>query len=193
MDFQIGLRHADMPPEVMLELKYRLAATYTRKQRIDRALQELQEIARVNPGYKDVATQIDRARELTGNRNLQTYLMASTSEFVGLCRRVATGYFPGSKTKITDIAVGRSDHIDVLAEVSTAKWEDTVLFRFVRGSTAVGELVLRDLHSRIKEVHAGRGLCVCAGGFSEGAIAFVEARLIDLIEKEQLTKLLKRL
>lgn len=192
LDFQIGLKHDPIPPEIVLELKYRLAATYTRKQELDKSLDVLQEIARINPNYKDVSAQLERSRELASNRNLQTYLMAPTSEFVGLCRRIVNGYFPRSKTKITDIAAGRSDHTDILAEVSTAKWEDTVLFRFVRSSGAVGELVLRDLHSRIKETHAGRGLCVCAGEFSEGATAFVEARLIDLIDKEGLNKLLKR-
>jgi tetratricopeptide (TPR) repeat protein len=192
MDFQIGLRHQNITPEVMLELKYRLAATYTRKQQLEKALQVLQEIAQVNPSYKDVSEQLERSRELAGNRNLQTFLMAPTSEFVGLCRRIVTNYFPRSKTKITDITVGRSEYTDVLAEINTAKWEDTVLFRFVRSSGAVGELVLRDLHSRTKELHAGRGLCICAGTFSEGAVAYVEARLIDLIDKEHLTKLLKR-
>jgi tetratricopeptide (TPR) repeat protein len=192
MDFQIGLRHDNIAPEVMLEIKYRLAATYTRKQQLDKALGVLQEIAHVNPTYKDVAAQLDRSRELAGNRNLQTFLMAPTSEFVGLCRRVVNNYFPRSKTKITDISAGRSEYTDILAEINTAKWEDTVLFRFVRSSGAVGELVLRDLHSQIKEMHAGRGLCICAGNYSEGATAFVEARLIDLIDKEGLNKLLKR-
>lgn len=192
MDFLIGLRHDNIPPEISLEIKYRLAATYTRKQQLEKAVHTLQEIASVNPNYKDVAAQLDRSRELAGNKNLQTYLMAPTSEFVGLCRRIVSNYFPRSKTKITDISAGRSEYTDVLAEISTAKWEDTVLFRFVRSNGAVGELILRDLHSRIKELHAGRGLCICAGTFSEGAAAFVEARLIDLLDKEQLAKLLKR-
>lgn len=192
MDFQIGLRHENVPPEILLEIKYRLAATYTRKQQLDKALQVLQEIARVNPNYKDVSAQLERSRELAGNRNLQIFLMAPTSEFVGLCRRIVVNYFPRSKAKITDISVGRSEYTDILAEINTAKWEDVVLFRFVRSSSAVGELVLRDLHSRTKELHAGRGLCICAGSFSETAIAFVEARLIDLIDKEGLNKLLKR-
>lgn len=192
MDFQIGLRHDNIPPEILLELKYRLAATYTRKQQLDNALRVLQEIAQVNPNYKDVSAQLERSRELAGNRNLQVFLMSPTSEFVGLCRRIVTNYYPRSKTKITDIAAGRSEFTDILAEINTAKWEDTVLFRFVRSGSAVGELVLRDLYSRTKETHAGRGLCICAGTFSEGAIAFVEARLIDLIDKEALNKLLKR-
>lgn len=192
LDFKIGLKHEAIPPEIMLEIKYRLAATYTRKQQLDDAMQMLQEIAQVNPNYKDVPAQLARSRELAGNRNLQTFLMAPTSEFVGLCRRIVANYFARSKTKVTDIAVGRSDYVDILAEVHTAKWEDVMIFRFVRSSGAVGELVLRDLHSRLKEMHAGRGLCVCAGSYSESAVAFVEARLIDLIDKEELNKLLAR-
>ena len=193
MDFLIGLRHSDVPTEIVIETKYRLAAAYTRKQQLGKALEQLQDIARINPSYKDVTSQLERSRELASNRNLQTYLMASTSEFVGLCRRIVMGYFSGSITKITDISMGSSEQTDILAEVSTPRWEDIVLFRFVRSSGAVGELVLRDFHSRIKEVHAGRGICACAGTYSEAAATFVEARLIDLVEKEEMTKILKRI
>lgn len=192
MDFKIGLKHPGIPPEVLLELKYRLAATHSRRQNIEEALRELEEIARINPQYKDVSAQLAHTRELAGNRHLQVFLIAPTSEFIGLCRRIVTNYFARSNVKITDISSNRNEYVDILAEVSTAKWEDTVLFRFVRSNSAVGELVLRDLYSRTKEVHAGRGLCICAGNFSEGATAFVEARLIDLIDKEELDKLLKR-
>jgi tetratricopeptide (TPR) repeat protein len=190
-DFQIGLRHSDVPTEIVLETKYRLAAAYTRKRQLGKALEQLQDIARINPSYKDVASQLERSRELASNRNLQTYLMSTTSEFVGLCRRIVMKYFPGSITKITDISAGSSEQVDILAEVSNPRWEDVVLFRFVRSSGAVGELVLRDLYSRMKEVHAGRGICASAGVYSEAAVSFVEARLIDLVGKEELTKLLK--
>ena len=37
------------------------------------------------------------------------------------------------------------------------------------------------------------GFCICAGKFSEEAMRFVEARLIDLIDKEELAKLLKKI
>ena len=52
--------------------------------------------------------------------------------------------------------------------------------------------MLRDMHSRIKDLHAGRGYCLSAGSFTEGASAFVEARLIDLLDKDELNKVLKR-
>jgi hypothetical protein len=42
-------------------------------------------------------------------------------------------------------------------------------------------------------MHAGRGFCVSAGSFTPTAKQFVEARLIDLIEKDALLKALSSL
>jgi tetratricopeptide (TPR) repeat protein len=193
MDFQLGLKHEEIPPEILLELKYRLAATYFRKQEIDKAVKALGDIMRINPSYKDVGEQIDRARELASNRNLQTFLISPASEFVGLARRIVTNYVPDSRVKIVDIAVSGSESADVLAEIRSPKWEDTALFRLIRTTGQVGELVVRDLQSRVKDLHAGRGFCISAGTYSEGAQTFVEARFIDLVEKEGLVKILRRL
>jgi restriction endonuclease Mrr len=52
--------------------------------------------------------------------------------------------------------------------------------------------MLRDFYVRLKEVRAGRGVCLTAGSFSEQAAAFVQARMIDLVEKEGLVKLFRR-
>jgi tetratricopeptide (TPR) repeat protein len=192
LDFELGLRHDEIPADVLLELKYRLAVTYIQLQHVEKAVQLLEEIQRTNPDYKDVRQQIQRNRELSRNRNLQTYLIAPPSEFVALCRRVATGFFDHARVKITDVSVHRNEYADILAEVETAKWVDTILFRFIRTSGQVGELVLRDFHGRIKDVKAGRGFCVSAGEFTEGAQQFVEARLIDLVGKDQLMQILQR-
>lgn len=64
------------------------------------------------------------------------------------------------------------------------------MYRFVRTTGPVGELMLRDFHARLKEAKAGRGYCFSAGEFSEEAQKFVEARLIDLIDKDGLNKIL---
>ncbi|MCK5200312.1 MAG: restriction endonuclease, partial [Spirochaetales bacterium] len=71
--------------------------------------------------------------------------------------------------------------------------DDTILFRYIRATGQVGEFVLRDLYSKTKEVKAGRGFCITAGDFTEGAHQFVEARLIDLIDKKQLMQKMEKL
>jgi restriction endonuclease Mrr len=64
------------------------------------------------------------------------------------------------------------------------------MFRFIRTQGSVGELIVRDFGSHLKEVKAGKGICITVGNFSEEAKKYTEARLIDLIEKEKLQVIL---
>lgn len=193
IDFELGLRHQRVRKDVRHELQYRLADAYAQKQEIGRALNLLVEIHKTNPGYRDVASRIARNKELNSNKNLQTYLIAPKSEFVSLCRRVVSTFFDNAKIKIADVQMIKNEYADILTEVETTKWEDVVLFRFIRSTGNVGELIVRELNSRLKETRAGRGFCLTAGGFSETAESFVEARLIDLLDKEKLLKVLSKL
>ncbi len=192
-DFEIGLKHENIRTEIKLELLYRLATVYLKTNSVENAIQTWNEILKINPDYKDTKELIAKYKEISANKNLQIYLMATSSEFIGLCRRIALNFFKKSLTKLTNINLHKNEYVDILAEVSTKKWEDVVLFRFVRGTGMVGELMLRDLYARMKEVKAGRGICITAGTFSEGAKSFVEARLIDLIEEKQLLKIFNSL
>jgi len=190
-DYQIGLRHENVSGELQLELKYRLAEAFNQTQHIDRALALLNEIYEAAPGYKDVSVQIKRYRELNSNKNLQIYLLAPTNEFIALCRKLTQIVFPKARIKVNEMDVQQSEYVDLLTEVKTNKWEDIVLFRFMRAEGQVGELFVRDLYAHSKELHAGRGFCFTAGSFTGEAVRFVEARLIDLIDKPALMKLLK--
>ncbi len=192
-DFEIGLRHENTQTEMLLELKYRLAAANLAQNDIGQAIHLWKEIKELNPKYKDVQEQIIKYQEINSNRNLQVYLMSSNSEFVTLCRKLATSYFSRANTKVLNIALPSSEYADLFAEIHTRQWEDMILFRFIRSNGQSGELMLREMYSRIKELKAGRGICITAGDFSESAKAFVEARLIDLVENKELLKLFTRL
>ena len=191
LDFEIGLRHENVSVEIQQELKYRLAEAFNQTQQISRALSILNEIYEVKPDYKDVASQIKRFRELNSNKNLQTYMLAPNNEFIVLCRRLCQVVFPKARIKFNDLNVQKSEYVDFLAEVKTSKWEDLIFFRFMRAEGQVGELFVRELYAHSKELHAGRGFCFTAGSFTAEAVRFVEARLIDLIDKPSLMKLLK--
>lgn len=193
LDFTIGLRHDKLNTETRLELMYRLALAHIALKQIGEAIVLLEDIHRSRPSYRDVPALIQHYSELHRNENLQTYLIASTSDFVALCRKVALTFFQKAKMQIQDISMHKSEYADILAEVSTTKWEDTVLFRFVRTTNQIGELMLRDLYAKVKEVKAGRGVCVSAGEFTDEAKHFVEARLIDLVGKEELLSRMKQI
>ncbi len=191
-DFTIGLKHENIKQETRLELRYRLATAYIKQQKIGEALHLLENIRSENPQYKDVASLISSYSELYENRNLQTYLIAPTSDFVALCRKLTRVFFPKAKVNIQDISMTQNEYVDILTDITAPKWEDVVLFRFLRSTQKVGELMLRELYAKVKEDRAGRGFCVTAGEFTEGAQSFVEARLIDLVGKEDLLKKMKQ-
>ncbi|MDR0388545.1 MAG: tetratricopeptide repeat protein [Spirochaetaceae bacterium] len=186
-DFEIGLKHQNVKSEIRLELKYRLASVLLRQQDVGKALVYLRQIQDVHPNFKDVPLLISKYQELNANKNMQIYLMAPSADFVALCRKIVMNYFPRAKVKITNIAVNKNDWADILAEVDTPKWSDLVMFRFIRNQGSVGELIVRDFHAHLKEVKAGKGLCLSVGTFTDEAKRYTEARLIDLIGKEKLS------
>jgi tetratricopeptide (TPR) repeat protein len=189
-DFEIGLRHEkNAPPEVINEIRYRLATVYLGQNEIGKALSLLEVIRVENPAYKDVNDLIVRYQELNANKNYQIFMLAPSADFIALCRKIVLSYYTKSKVKILNIT-NRSEWIDIVAEIETSKWSDTIIFRFIRTPGSIGELVIRDFHIRIKEVKAGKGICMSCGKYSEEARRYTEARIIDLIEKEKLMNIL---
>jgi tetratricopeptide (TPR) repeat protein len=189
-DYELGLKHENIKPDVRIDLRYRLASCYLKGNDIARALVLLKGIQSENPSYKDVSALIGKYQELNANKNLQIFLMAPSGDFVALCRKIVISYFPKAKIKIANIAVNKNEWADILAEVDTPKWSDLIMFRFIRTQGSIGELIIRDFHSHLKDAKAGKGVCVTVGAFTEEARRYTEARLIDLIEKDKLTAIL---
>lgn len=191
-DFEIGMKHVNVPVDISSEIKYRLAQVYLKKQSIGEALLILKDIQSAYPDYKDVNALITQYQELNQNKNLQIYLIANNSDFVQLCKQIVLSYYKGAKVRIQDIA-SLNDNTEILTEVETEKWEDIVIFRFYRTAGNTGELYMRDFHSKIRDAKAGRGICFTAGTFTDEARKFIDGRPIDLIEKNELTKILSRI
>ena len=189
-DFEIGLRHQSIKADILAELRYKLATTYIKQNEIGKAIPYLKQIQAENQSYKDVQLLLSKYIELNANRNLQIFLMAPQADFVALCRKIVMTYYPKAKVKIINITVTKNDWADILAEIDTIKWSDLIMFRFIRSQGSIGELIVRDFHSHLKEVKAGKGVCVAVGNYTEEAKRYTEARLIDLIEKERLQAIL---
>ena len=189
-DFELGLRHENIKADIRVELSYRLATCYLKANEMGKALSLLKSIHAEYPSYKDVAMLIGKYQELNANKNLQIFLMAPSGDFVALCRKIVMSYFPKAKVKITNVSVTKNGWADILAEVDTPRWTDVIMFRFIRSQGSVGELIVRDFHSHLKDAKVGKGICVTMGLFTEEARRYTEARLIDLIEKDKLTAIL---
>jgi tetratricopeptide (TPR) repeat protein len=190
-DFELGLKYSNVQPEIKSEMKYKLADSYLKINNISKALAVFKNIQAETPGYRDVPALIAKYQELNTNKNLQIFLFAPAADFIALCRRVVSSYYTRARVKINDVSLNKNEWADILAEIDTQQWSELVMFRFIRTTNLVGEITIRDFHSHLKEVNAGKGICITVGYYSEEAKHFTEARLIDLIEKEQFAKLLK--
>jgi tetratricopeptide (TPR) repeat protein len=196
-DFTIGLKLPNVPQADTLELKYRLALCYFDTNRYKEGLALLAEIKQVNPQYKDIMQLIGRYSELSQNSNLQIYLAGSVSDFIALCRRIATSWERGLNANFMD-AHAEANYTDVTVEVAGRGGDDselkkTWLFRFFRTTGATGEIYVREFHETIQDRKINKGICVTAGAFSEGARKYAEGRPVDLIERDKLNVILKRI
>ncbi len=190
-DFEIGLKHQNTPQDIALEIRYRLANAYLNSKMISKGLEILNEIQAINPSYKDVPQLFSRYQELNQNKNLQIYLMSSSSDFVALCRRVVMKYYQRAVAKVVDISV-TPECVEVLMNIDFVRSEEVHVFRFYRTTGVVSDLYIRDFHAKVTETKADRGICLTAGLFSEEARRYAEGRPIDLVEKEGLVRILKK-
>ena len=191
-DYEIALKLENVKPELKTTILYKLALTYLSQNVISKGLACLKQINSINPNYRDVPALITRYQELNQNSNLQAYLMSGTSDFVTLCRKIVSCFHGNSFVKIEDISV-QSEFTEIMCNVQSARWENTEIFRFFRSTGATGELYVRDLHSKMRDIKCDKGICISAGIFTEEAKKYVEGRPIDLIEKAKLVSVLKKI
>lgn len=191
-DYIIAMKLENVPEQISLQIRYRLANVYISMNEIQKGLEYLRQIQARHTGYKDVDILVARYQELSQNKNLQTYLMSGTSDFVALCRKVITVYHSDAYVKVEDVAVA-SESVEVICHVESPKWSAKEIFRFYRTQTVIGDIYIREFHTKLRDSKCDLGLCVTIGQFSESAHKYIDGRPIDLIEKEQLTKLLKKI
>jgi hypothetical protein len=191
-DFQIGLKLKNIPQDIALELKYKLAPAYFNQSRISDGLTLLRQIKEVNQNYKDINTLIARYAELSSNTNLQIYLSGSVGDFVVLCRKMVSNFDKNSIIKIMDVQV-TNGCTDIVTEMDTPRGKLNAVFRFFRNTGVTGELYVREFHARVSEAKADKGVCITAGLFSEEGRKYAEGRPIDLVDKNGLVKILKKI
>ncbi|EID85638.1 Restriction endonuclease [Treponema sp. JC4] len=191
-DYEIALKLPSVPDTILIQIKYRAALTYIAMNNIPQALTMLKQVQAIKANYKDVEALIARYSELNQNKNLQVYMMAGTSEFIALCRKFISSYYPDAFVKVGDQNVG-TDCVDIVCEIEHPKWSAKQLFRFYRSQSTLSDLAVRECHGKMRDDKCDKAICVTLGSFSESAHKFIDGRPIDLIEKEALSKMLLKI
>lgn len=178
-------------PKILVNIYYRCANCYIALSNFAAAIEMLKKVQAINPAYKDTNALIARYAELNSNSSLQTYLMGPSAAFTALCRKAVQALYPKSIVHFNDVALS-AEGVEILCTIQSGTWEATEIIKFYRSTSPVGELYVRDLHAKIQEAKIDKGVCITAGTFTDGAKRFVDGRPIDLIEKEKLMSILKK-
>lgn len=191
-DYEIGLKHPAVPSDILIQIKYRLANSYIALNEISKGLVYLKQVQSMREGYRDVDALVVRYTELNQNKNLQTYLLSGTSDFVAMCRKIIAVFHKEDFVKIEDVQIS-SECVEIICSVENPKWEARQIFRFYRNQNVIGDIYIRDFHSKIRDMKCDSGYCVTMGSYSDSCQKFCEGRPIDLIGKDELVKLLKKI
>ncbi|MCR4742510.1 MAG: tetratricopeptide repeat protein [Treponema sp.] len=191
-DYEIAMKLETVPDNILVQIRYRCGNDYIAMNDISSGLACLKKIQASTPGYKDVDQLVLRYSELNQNKNLQIYLLSGTSDFVALCRKIISTYHGDCFVKVEDVEVA-SECVEIICSVENPKWQAKEIFRFYRTQTIVGDMFIREFHGKVRDSKCDKGVCVTMGAFSESGHKYIEGRPIDLIEKEALQKLLKKI
>ncbi len=178
---------------VALAIRYYLSLCYENQRKLDKAIELWEEINRINPNYQDVADKLVNYDELRTDDKIKDLLTASDADFIEMCKNIVQFF----GFTVLDMNHKNSNIIDVIATESESKWRNTRkikrFIKFVRTNDIVGDSLVREVVDLMKENGASKSMLVISNKFSRQATDYATTRPIDLIDKDGMSKLLKRI
>ena len=174
-----------------LYARYFLSVCYEKLRQFEDAIEQWEKIYARKPSFRDVAEKLSKYQDLRTDDRMKDFLIASPDEFLELCKRVVEtlGY---SNRDVVDIPNG----CQIIAMEQESKWRNARrmprLIRFFRVAEVVDLTAVRAIHEEMRKLGVMRGIMVVSSRFSKSAQDFAETRPIELVDKDQLQKLLSR-
>lgn len=177
-----------------LRLRYAAATCFEKMRDIDHAIEQWEIIHTVMPNFKDVAEKLGQYRDIRSNDHMKEYLTAGPEAFLKLCKVATEQTFALSVQSQKEIKQGCAI---IALEDGSEKWRNVrkqpKLFIYSRDNEIISDTFLRSLHEQMKAQNVVRGIVITSSGFSRAALSFAENRPIELIDKNKLEAMLKKL
>lgn len=175
---------------------YNLAQSYIKTYNTAKALHTLEKAAKINPGYKDIQKLIEKYSQLSSNSILEKYLIGSYNQFESICKIFVKYYIKHRSTqkgnlKIEEIKKTPKGELEIHTEISSNKFVTLYVFVFFRTTNVVGELEIRGIYNKLREEKIDKGICVTPGNFSDSVHNFIESRMLEIVEKDDFSNILK--
>jgi tetratricopeptide (TPR) repeat protein len=173
-----------------LYARYFLALCHEKSRNFDKAIEQWETIYKKKPSFRDVAEKLSQYQELRTNDKIKDYLTAGPTEFIDLCKAVASSMNLNIRDT-TDIKNG----CQIIAVESDSKWRNAKklpkLLWFLRVPEMITESTVRAILDEMKKLSVGRGVIYSSSSFSRSAVEFSESRPVELFGKDEFQAILK--
>lgn len=194
LDFmrEIELDKNNSFPET-LYARYFLATCYEKSRKIDKAIEQWEEIYKRNKSFRDVASKLAEYKDLQTNDLMKDYLTCANEEFSVICKnasekglnlQILTCDIKKWGCQITGVIKSNDDWMNVRKQV--------LLLRFYREPEPIEEKIILETLDVMKQLNCTKSYMFSSSGFSQSARRFAENRPIELIEKQKLEAILSK-
>jgi tetratricopeptide (TPR) repeat protein len=192
-ELEKGIKVGEKDLPATLAVRYLLSRCYEMVNDLGKALEQWEWIYERNPKYADVAVKLSTYGGLRADDNLKDFLIAPLEKFAEYCENLAALMGMKVHQKIS----GDNDIYEYMAYEADQKirrmGSGLCIVRVVRTPDPLGYEAIRGLYDQMRKMNAMRSVCITASKFTKNAVEFAQSRPIDLIDKEELTKLLQNI
>jgi hypothetical protein len=176
-----------------MAVRYLLARCYESMDDLRNAVEQWEWLYERKQNYADVEAKLSLYGALRADDTLKDFLIAPGDKFGQYCEHIIS-------------LLGLKVNQEISANTDTREYTafDTdkrlmrggaglCVVRLVRSTDPVGYEDTRGLYDMMRKMNATRSICVSASKFTKNAVEFSQIRPVDLVEKDELTKLLQKI
>ncbi|MBN2618991.1 MAG: tetratricopeptide repeat protein [Spirochaetales bacterium] len=184
---------ANVTEQQNLYAHYFLAMAYEQIRNLDRAIEHWQFINNKKKNFKDVSEKLSQYKELQENDKMKDYLTSNKEEFIEICKAVCEKINLAAQ----DIKEHKSGIQLIGLELGKKDWKASkklpYLVRFLRDSTPVTEVSVRNILDEMKNLNIMKSILISSTEITSDAKKFAESRPIEIIGKRKLLTLLNEI
>lgn len=174
-----------------LYARYYLAACYESLRKIEKALEQWEQIYIVSHTFKDVSAKLNEFRDITSNDSLKEYLTTGNENFCNMCKKIALS---GLKLNASSCTATRYGCSMIATNAKSDNWmevrQQQFLLEFYREANPIDDTAIRSIADKVKLKGYTKAYVISSSDFARPAVVFAENRPVELLDKSKLEKLL---
>jgi tetratricopeptide (TPR) repeat protein len=187
-NFEKAIAFGSEEVEKLADVKYNYANYLIGAGDLNKALELWKEVQSIAPDFKDTVQKIEIYGEVGRSENLTRLMTSSKQDYLAaglsLCRLL--------RIHVENHRYGKENFVEFKGVTRQGREDVTVIVHFVRWTSQVGELPVRELLEKMNEEGAAKGVFITTSLFSSKAQQHAKVRPVNLIDREKLEELLTK-